>query len=367
MGVRRRPGFLVFLLGALVVSGCSSSSSVRFEIRGRGPGLSQNIFVAANQRQSKLGLFDASSGRLVRWLLNEPYKGMTVDATSVDQTGQIWVTLNSGPMCSSDVAGCGPKPNSCSGEVLKLNLSTGAMSVVLKVPDSELISDAQPSPNGRYLAYLDGVCNTSYFNQHIRVRDETAPDRSWTIGAGLLPCHSLGSISWASDSAHLAVQYGTSRVKSGQDTFTGDGTCSPPLPAGLAVVAALTPRPGITGQGVAADTGCQIEAVTALRSGFAAIEGCGTPINYMSGPVRLIRYSETLQPISKATIGSCLDGAEIRSDQTGAVLLGTTYQFCNPPGTQGPFTVSFTDRATTPVTFYDQPNGGLDTFRAISW
>jgi hypothetical protein len=332
---------------------------------GRVPGPARGVFVAVSERQQKLGLFDASTGGLVRWLLSEPYHAMMVEATAVDHRGRVWVTLTSGPVCTSGVAGCGPKPNSCAGEVIELNPSTGSMVTVLTATRGELIADAEPSPDGQLMAYLDGRCDRSYFNQYIRVRNLTT-DASWTIGADLPPCHSLGSLSWVADGTQVVAAYGGSRVKSAGANY-GFGGCLAPSAAGLTLVAALKSQPGMNGPTAPADPGCEIAAVTATSAGYAAIEGCGTGPTYGSGPVRLLRYSPQLRRTAQGSLGRCVDGAELRSDESGTVLLGSTYQFCNPPGKPGPKTIAFTDHGHGPDTFYAAPNRGEDAFRAISW
>jgi hypothetical protein len=331
------------------------------------PGPADDLFVAVSGRQQKLGLFSASSGQPVRWLMSEPYKGMTVDSTSVDQAGRVWLTLSSGPVCTSNIAGCGPKPNSCNGEVAEISPSTDAVASVLVATKSELIADAQPSPDGRYLAYLDGRCDKSYFNQYIRVRDLTT-GASWTIGSGLAPCHTLGSLSWTLDGLHLAVRYGQWQVTRSSSTDNdGAGICQAPGPATIVVVKALAAQDGVTGLTATAEPDCEIEALTATSTGYAAIEGCGANGSYLSGAVRLLRYSQQLQQTSAVTIGACVDGAKLRADQAGVDLLGTTYQFCNPPGTTAPKTVTFTDNGTGPKTIYNQPNGGETDFAGINW
>ena len=331
-----------------------------------GVGVAPGLFVAVSQQ--KLGLFDASSGHVVRWLLTEPYQGMTVTATAVDHHGRIWATVSRGPACTSNVSGCGPKPDSCAGKVIRLNPLTGAITTILTAPRGALIDDAQPSPDGRYLAFLDGRCDRAYFNQYIRVRDLTTGD-SWTIGADLMPCHSLGSLSWAADGKHLVAGYGRSVVTSADAAAGyGAGTCLTPAAAGVVVIPALSGAPRVDGPTAAAQAGCAIEAVTATNTGYAAIERCGgAKDSYLSGPVRLIRYSTHLRRSVETTIGACVDGAELRTDGTGTALLGTTYQFCNPPGRPGPKTVAFTDHRHKPTTFYERPNGGQDVYRAVSW
>ena len=69
----------------------------------------------------------------------------------------------------------------------------------------------------------------------------------------------------------------------------------------------------------------------------------------------------------EATLGACVNGAELRASHTGMSLLGTTYQFCNPPGKPGPKTVAFTDHGHHPTVFYQRLNGGEDAYSAISW
>jgi len=364
---------------AIAVTGCTGSgvrprpaAAAPVERVGTGDsggvGVEAGSFVAVSEHEQKLGLFETSSGRVIRWILTEPYQGMTVSATAVDHTGRIWATMSSGPACTSDADGCGPKPNSCAGKVITISPSTGAMTTVLAAPPGTLIADAQPSPDGRYLAFLEGRCDRSYFNQYIQVQDLTT-GASWTIGADLKPCHSLGSLSWTSDGKHLVAAYGRSLVTSaGAAARYGAGTCLDPAVAKIAVVSAMAGQPRINGPAAAAQAGCEIEGVTATATGYAAIEGCrGAKGSYLSGAVRLLRYSTNLQRSVEASLGACVNGAEIRTDHTGTALLGTTYQFCNPPGKPGPKTVAFTDHDHSPATFYEQPNGGEDAFSAISW
>jgi hypothetical protein len=173
-------------------------------------------------------------------------------------------------------------------------------------------------------------------------------------------------LAWVADSTHLVAAYGSSRVTSVSADY-GFGTCVGSAAAKVVVVAALKSQPGLDGPSAAADPRCEVSAVTATSTGYAAIEGCGAKADYLSGPVRLIRYSAQLSETTTTTLGRCVDGAELRSDATGTVLLGSTYQFCNPPGKPGPRTIAFTDRTRRLVTFYAKPNGGEDAFSSLSW
>jgi hypothetical protein len=320
--------------------------------------------------QSAVTVSDARTGRVSRAVLPDPWRGMQVQSTAVDAAGQVWVGLSSGPSCTGGFAGCGPKPRSCASEVITLDRATGAPHEVVKGTPDELISDAQPSPDGTLLAYLDGVCDRSYFNQYLRVQD-LATGRSWTIGAGLPVCHSLGSIAWTPDGKKLVVDYGPSTEKGTPGPPAGFGTCSQPSPTELAVVPALEPSAELPGVIVAADRACQVAAVAATSHGYAAIEAChgsgDGPGDTLHGPAQLLRLDAALRITNRSTIGHCVNGAELRANATGTELLGTSYQLCAAAGNAHPRTITFTDAGHLPTTILDSPNSGEQIVRAISW
>jgi hypothetical protein len=214
---------------------------------------------------------------------------------------------------------------------------------------------------------LTGRCDKSYFNQHIEVIDLRSK-ATWTIGAGLTVCHSLSSLSWTPDGRHLAFAYGRSELRPGDhaNAGMGAGMCQVPAPPVLDVVAAFTSQSGVGGRTGTAEPGCQIGALTATASGYAAIEGCGGH-DGIGRYGRFITYSPALAVLSHSDIGRCINGAEIRTNTTGTAVLGSTYQYCNPPGTTPPHTVTFVADQRGLRTIYDQPNGGMNKFRAISW
>lgn len=149
--------------------------------------------------------------------------------------------------------------------------------------------------------------------------------------------------------------------------YDGAGICSEPARATLTIVPALTGQPGFTGVSAAAETDCAIDSVAAARTGYAAIEECAGHKPHHTFPVRLLRFSTSLQRTVEATLGQCGDGTELATSQDGKSILGTTYQFCNPPGTIPPHTVTFVADGHGARTIYQQPNGGTDTFQSISW
>lgn len=371
----RRREALVLTGLILIMSACGSGASsdtpvtkgTKVTTQPLAPVMAPAAFVAVRARSGQDGsqvvtVSDATTGRIQRVVLPDPWQGMQVNSTAVDAAGEVWVTLASGPRCTSNVAGCGPVPGSCAGEVVKIDPLTGMPTPVLKASSSELIGDAQPSPKGRLLAYLDGSCNRSYFNQHLQVRD-LATGRSWSIGTGLAVCHSLGSIGWTLDGSDLVVSYGPSSLTPSTTSSYGYGTCKQSDPNELAVVPALQPAAGLPGNQLPMDPNCQAEAVTATRRGYAAIEACGSTDNYLSGPASLVLIDSTFHVTTRSHIGTCVDGAELRADSSGSDLLGSSYQFCNPPGKSPPRFVTFTDTGGGPHNIIDAPN----SLTSISW
>lgn len=356
--------FIAFIIGVLGAAPAGGGAKPR-------PGVSPfagplpSAFVAVRIVGSEngtqtLAISNTRSGRIERMLLPDPWQGMQVNSTAVDSKGQIWVSLSSGPMCSSDVEGCGPKPHTCAGEVLRIDPTTGVRRLVLEATDDELITDAQPSPNRRLIAYLDGPCDRSFFNQYVRIRDVLS-GRSWTIGAGLPVCHDLHSVAWTPNGKSLVIAYGASEVPAGGAQL-GYGACEQNAPDQLAVVPALRHAAGLPGVQTHLKHGCDAQAVTALRGEYAAIEACPP----LTGPSFLDVFDSRLRVRSQFRIGSCLDGAELRSNGPGSALLGSSYQYCAMQSGSSPKSVTFVDTGSGPKTLLSDP-GFTMAVSSISW
>ncbi len=277
----------------------------------------------------------AGDGSVLDVLHSLPWDQMNVNGTALGPHNSIWVTLNRGPTYTSDVAGGAPAPNTCASEVVNLDPHDGKADVVLSGNNNELISDATPSPNGKLLAYLQSGCATGYFDSWLTVKDLSTGD-SWEIGAGLPRCHVLSDPVWRTDSEHIVVTYGQASTPS----YTGaSGTCSPPNPSVMAIIPATTGAKELPSGTVtaAADDGCEISAAVPIAGGYAAIEHCGANL-FISGPVRLIRYTSSVQMLSSIDLGECEDGADLAVDRSGQDLIGSAYLYCNPPGNQPPLT-----------------------------
>lgn len=290
-----------------------------------------------------LAVASAQDGSVLRVLHSLPWDHMNVSGTALGPDNSIWVTLNRGPTYTSNVAGGAPAPDSCASEVIKVDPYDGKTVVVLRGNDNELISEATPSPKGRLLAYLQSGCATEYFDWWLTVKD-LSTGGSWEIGAGLPRCHVLAFPGWTADSRHLVLTYGQASAS----FYSGaEGTCSPPDPSMMAVIPATKqarelPSGTIT---ATADAGCEISAAVPTASGYAAMEHCGSL--FISGPVRLLRFADSMQEVSSIDLGACEDGADLAVDRSGQDVIGSAYLFCNRPGNQAPLTSVWMFTSTT--------------------
>jgi hypothetical protein len=281
-------------------------------------------------------LSDARTGAVVKTLLSVPsVPGTSVSGTAIAPNGEVWVTLNTGPACTSNGNGCGPKPHSCSSTVIAVSIQTGTERTVLRGGDDELITDVQPSPTGDRIAYLHSGCVTSFFDNSLRIRNH-GNGRVVSIGDALPRCHLLFQPRWTADGKHLAVVYAEASTPNYQG---GQGTCSQPKAATLVVVSAEASQPRVEGPAAPLDAGCEVDAIAVTEDGYAGIEHCGAI--YISGPVRLVRYTRDLRPTTHALLGQCEDGASLAGNVHTDTVIASTYQFCNPPDTTPPTTKVF--------------------------
>jgi hypothetical protein len=314
-----------------------------------------------------LAVSDARTGHIVRRLHPLPWDGMNLAGTAIDRQGRIWVTLNRGPTCTNDTAGCGPKPHSCASRVVVIDPHSGTARTVMSGGDDELVSDAQPSPDGRRLAYLHSGCARSYLTNALLVRPLDG-GRTVAIGASLPPCHELADPRWTGDGEHLSVVYGAAPGP-GRAT-DGFGGCSAPAPAGLVVVDAERTQPGVDGPTAAADPNCPVDAVVPTAAGFAAIEQCGFGAPQVADQgVLLVGLGPGLARVSTTPIGTCGDGADLAVDGPGQHVLISSYQFC-PGSAVSPTTILSTVTSAEPIagpTGITREIGGGDPFAHPSW
>jgi hypothetical protein len=334
----------------------------------RGPATFVSVRAEPDDSQAALVVSDARTGQPLRRLHTLPWDGMNVAGTAIDRGGQIWVTLNRGPTCTSDVAGCGPEPHTCASRVIEIEPTTGRTRAVLSGGDDELISDAQPSPDDRRLAYLHSDCARSYFTDALVVRPLDG-GRTVIIGSGLAPCHDLADPRWTADGTHLSVVYGATGPESGPAVSgEGYGICSASAPPGLVLVDAARPQAGMVGPTVAADPNCPMASAAPTATGFAAVESCGSGV--VGAPdqrLLLVTFGPGLARRSASPLGTCGDGTELAVDASGHHLLIASYQYC-PGGSAVPVTRLLTATAIGPApTLVATAPGGFEQFASPSW
>jgi hypothetical protein len=319
-----------------------------------------------------LAVSDARTGRIERSLHALPWDGMQVSGTALDRDGRVWVTLSRGPLCADDHSTeCRPQAGTCKSEVVVLDPADGSTRTVLRGADDELVSDAQPSPDGRRLAYLHTGCARSYFVADLMVRDLDG-GHTTTIGGSLPPCHALFMPRWTADGSQISVVYGAARIQTGPNleppASLGYESCTAWSPPGITVLPADHGQSGLVGRTIPPRPGCAVGAAVPTAAGLAAIEQCGTPIG--SGPdhrVLLLRFAPGGAAGPPTSIGRCGDGAQVAVDDAGRALIITSYQFCNPPGRPPPVTKLLTaaEAGAAPRLVRTVPLG--EGFDGLSW
>lgn len=321
---------MLALAAALVLAlvGCDSSTSARPPLPRFTPRPAAPVFYAANADQAVgVEAVSGTSGARLGRIAPAQRDGMQIAGVARGGPDSLVVTYARGPLCTSNVAGCGPRPHTCGAEVVRVDIPTGATTVLWRVGRDELVRDARLSPDGTLLAMLAAPCIPSYFNEHLLIR-RMSDGTSWTIGASVPRCHSLRGPEWTGDGRHVVVAYGAA---TGTTPYRGaDGTCTTNRDASLVVVDAMRGQPGIVGVTAQPRPSCSWQSVAADATDVYAIEACGSNELRLDGAASLVRLSMALRVTGRWSIGRCTDGNNVTADGTQGVLLDA-YLYCNPP------------------------------------
>lgn len=283
-------------------------------------------------KKTVLEQFSLTDGRRLRALATVASGlGVHVANPHADSRGGVWITFSSGPRCTNGTAGCGPAPNSCSGRTVRFDPAAMSTATELSFPRSVLISDAQPSPTGRFIALTTGGCATSFFNEHIVVRDLRS-GRRWTIGADAAPCHALGAPAWSPDGSQLVFPYGPSVLP--RHAHVPGGTCEAARFSRLVVVSAQRSSRTTAWKLIPADHGCSYQAATFDRWGIAAIEGCvqGEPRGHYSvngGNAYLVQLNAHRRVMLRFKLARGYNQGDIANDPRNGTVLVSEYQGAN--------------------------------------
>jgi hypothetical protein len=285
-----------------------------------------SFFAVVPTNGGSIAQLSTSSGTVTRRIALAKRDGMSVNGLARFSQDSLLVTHSTGPLCSSNLAGCGPRPNTCGAEVDTLNVKTGAVKVLWRTGRDQRLSAARPSPDGTKIAVLASPCVPFFNNDHLVVR-RLSDGVSWSIGEQEPRCHALGAPQWTADSAHLLVTYAPS---TGTRPHTGnDGFCNTAIgDRQIVKVDAGHHQPLITGVTTTAPVGCRYQAIASAGPGTYAVQACGTDSLRMQGPATLVRLDQALHVTQRWPIGRCTDGNDIAADSTQGVILAA-YLYCN--------------------------------------
>jgi hypothetical protein len=264
-----------------------------------------------------LAAFSLRTGRRLRTITPvTTTSGQSVSLTG-GPSGEVVETTTTGPSCTSGVAGCGPRPNTCRGHVGEL--SGSRFRPVFTAPDSVELYDAVASPGQRRLAMVADPCTTG--TARLLVRD-LATGTQQSI-ANLRRCSTLGPAAWSKSGRQLLFPVAAART-------------SPRLPAGicpsvpysrLAIASATRPSSPAAWTLIAADRGCSFEAATFDATGIAAVEGCrragvsGSAIDPALGQAAVVELNQHERVTQRIKLQPGWEQGVITTEPSGDVLI----------------------------------------------
>ena len=179
-------------------------------------------------------------------------------------SGEVIETATRPPLCTSNLADCGPERDTCRGQMSVLAGNT--LRAIFTAPDSVELQYAIGSPDRRRLAMIAEPCTSGTVS--VVVRDIRTGSQSSI--ASLPRCSTLGAPAWSSNGRQLVFPFARARATPSLPA----PLCSTPPYARLAIASAVRPSPPAAWISIAADRGCSFEAATFDASGIAAVEGC---------------------------------------------------------------------------------------------
>ena len=280
------------------------------------------IWSTARARSPVVEEFSAATGRPIRRVLSLPASELRAGLLVQGPGGWLWYTNATGPVLQNNTAGGDPKPNSCSGAVIRIDPITGAETTVLRSPTSQWLGAAVPSPDGRYVAFEAAPCARSFMNAHMVVRD-LATGREWDVSAGARVCHDLSPASWVAPGTSLVLGYGPSSLGPKSLSGEGFGMCQSPAPDELAVVGSLRAFSIGSARTVRAARGCGYVEAVADAWGYLALEECG---GYNLGPDALVQLSSRLAVTGRWRLPPEADGTSLAVSPNRSLVLVDEYE-----------------------------------------
>ena len=265
--------------------------------------------------------FSAATGQPLRKVVGLPPTDSPYELVQ-GPDGWIWYSRSTGPILQSNVAGGDPKPDSCSGAVVRLDPADGRHVVVLGSPRSEFLGRAVPSPDGRYLAYVAGPCARSFMNLHYVVRDLLTGSQ-WNVASGARVCHDLSGPAWVPARDELVFGYGPSSLGPSASQSMGYGICQGARADVLALSAARQPASIDSARTARARKGCGYVEAVADAWGFLALEQCG---HVGLGAASLVQLTSALAISGSWHLPPAADGTTLSVSPDGKRVLVDEYE-----------------------------------------
>jgi hypothetical protein len=263
-----------------------------------------------------LDVFSLRNGRLLGTIakLASPVR---VSAPHPGPGGSILLTVSAGPTCGE--VSC--EKSSCASSVNRLDLNTGAVATLYRVPDSLIVTDAVASPRGGMLAMSGGACGPEVASVIVR---DLATGRQWSIGADLPHCTGLGPVSWNPSGTELMFAYAP--VIDPRGLPANGAFCTATRPARLAIVAAGHASSSRAWKLITPDRGCSFEAGAFDREGIAAVEGCrhggpSAPGQNPLGDVYLLQLNAHQHVVARLALHLGWEQGLVTTEPDGRVLI----------------------------------------------
>jgi hypothetical protein len=268
-------------------------------------------------RTTVLAAFSLRTGRRLRTITRvTTTSGQSVSLTG-GPSGEVIETAAKPAICTSGIAGCGPKANTCQGQVSEL--SGSRFRPIFTAPDSAELSDAAASPDRRRLAIVADPCTTG--TARLLVRD-LATGTQHSI-ANLPRCSTLGPAAWSPNGRQLLFPVAAAPTS----PRLAPGTC-PSVPySRLAITSATRRSSPAAWTLIAADHGCSFEAATFDATGIAAVEGCrrdgvsGSAINPGLGQAVLVELNQHDRITQRIKLQPGWEQGVITTEPSGDVLI----------------------------------------------
>jgi hypothetical protein len=301
-----------------------------------------SLVPACCARHSDLDVFSLRTGRRLQRLVRLPsYGGAELGTPAADAHRQLFLTLTSGPRCAvTGYMEC-PRwvPNSCANSVLSFKPGHGSLVTAFRIPGSETLGYAVPSPDGLRLALTLSPCISQKGTSGLFARE-----RSGRVTRPIFrtnnTCDQFGRPAWNAAGTKLAFVF--DRALGPPQQVVAGGACAVGVRQRLAIASSghastlgrltlIAPNRGCLFGADAADAGVAFD-----RGGVAVAEGCkrGSPrgsSDVTLGYAYLLQFSAGGKLIQRVRLGRGLSDAFVATiPRTGNVLV-TLDQGANEP------------------------------------